>query len=272
MGRNGGCGPRLKAQVWRPCNYHPHRSRFSPPATTRAQTDRIDAELIARFMAFGPEVGRELPSENLRILRTLTTRRGQLVDMRKRLKTQIGARKKQGVSAGVETMDDDLQDVLDAQISVIERRIENVIAQTEPLAARANPLRSIPGIGPVSAAMLIDELPELDRMTSGEVAAITGLAPVPHDSGVMRGRRTIAGGRRPLRRVLFQAALATACHNPVLNTVAKRLKKAPKAAQAGDCRNRAKAGHNRQRDHQNRQALADSARRIDTVAKQKGNR
>src|SRR6056297_3282481 len=61
-------------------------------------------------------------------------------------------------------------------------------------------------------------------MTSGEAAAMTGLAPVPHDSGAMRGRRMIAGGRRSLRHVLFQAALAAACHNPVLKQVAKRLK------------------------------------------------
>ena len=197
---------------------------FALSRGTLAKTDRIDAELIARFMAFRPEAGRELPDENLRILRTLTTRRGQLVDMRKRLKAQIAARRKQGISADVETMDDELKEVLDTQIDQIERRIENVIAQVEPLAAKANLLRSIPGIGPVSAAMLIAELPELGRMTSGEAGAMTGLAPVPHDSGAMRGRRTIAGGRRSLRRVLFQAALAAACHNPVLKPVAKRLK------------------------------------------------
>ncbi|MCC5976180.1 MAG: IS110 family transposase [Rubellimicrobium sp.] len=85
-------------------------------------------------------------------------------------------------------------------------------------------MRSIPGIGPVSAAILIAEMPELGRMTSGEAAAMTGLAPVPHDSGAMRRRRTIAGGRRSLRHVLFQAALAAACHNPVLKPVALRLK------------------------------------------------
>ncbi|MFA8387717.1 MAG: transposase [Pelagibaca sp.] len=89
-------------------------------------------------------------------------------------------------------MDDDLQDVLNAQFSVIERKIESLITQTKPLAAKANLLRSVPGIRPVSAAMLIAELPELGRMTSGEAAAITGLAPVPDDSGAMRGRRTNA--------------------------------------------------------------------------------
>lgn len=148
--------------------------------------------------------------------------------MRNRLKTQISARRKQVVSADIEGMDDDLQDVLDAQISVIERKIESFIAQTKPLAAKANLLRSIPGIGPVSAAMLIAELPELGRMTSGEAAAITGLAPVPHDSGAMRGRRTIAGGRRSLRHVLFQAALAAACHNLILKPVSKRFKERAK--------------------------------------------
>lgn len=137
------------------------------------------AELIARYMAFRPETGRELPDENLRVLRTLTTRRGQLVEMRKRLKAQVGARKKQGVFAGVETMDDDLEDVLDPQIHAIELRIENVIAGVEHLASRAALLRSIPGIGPASAAMLIAELPELGQMTSGEAAAMTDLAPVP---------------------------------------------------------------------------------------------
>ncbi|WP_035725968.1 transposase, partial [Fodinicurvata fenggangensis] len=68
------------------------------------------------------------------------------------------------------------------------------------------------------------EMPELGRMTSGEAAAMTGLAPVSHDSGTKRGRRMIAGGRRALRHVLFQAALAAACHNPVLKSVARRLK------------------------------------------------
>ncbi len=114
--------------------------------------------------------------------------------------------------------------MLDDQIGDVERRIESAISQDDSLAAKARLLRSIPGIGPVSAAMLIAEMPELGRMTAGEAAAMTGLAPVPHDSGTMRGRRMIAGGRRSLRHVLFQAALAAACHNPVLKPLAKRLK------------------------------------------------
>lgn len=192
---------------------------------TRAKTDRIDAELIARFVLFRPEAGRTLPSDNLRILRSLTTRRAQIVDMRKRLSAQITARQKQGIPAGIEDMDEALKAMLDTQIADLEQRIKSAIAQEKNSAAKANLLLSIPGIGPVSAAMLIAEMPELGRMTSGEAAAMVGLAPVPHDSGAMRGKRAIAGGRRLLRHVLYQAALAAACHNPTLKPVAQRLKK-----------------------------------------------
>jgi transposase len=144
--------------------------------------------------------------------------------MRKRLAAQFTARKKQCVPADVESMDEDLKTMLETQIGNLERRIESVIAQEETSATKAIRLRSIAGFGPVFAAMLIAEMPELGRMTTGEVAAMTGLAPVPHDSGSMRGRRAIAGGRRALRHVLYQAALTAACHNLVLKPVAQQIK------------------------------------------------
>jgi transposase len=240
---------------------------FAPSRATRAKTDRIDAELIARLMAFRPEAGRELPGANPRVLRTLTTRRGQLVDMRKRLKAQIDARKRQGFCADVETMDDDLEDVLDARISVIERRIENGIAETEPFTAKANLLRSIPGIGPVSAAMLIAELPELGRMTSGEAAAMTSLAPGPHDSAARRGSRTIAGGTTLSATCAVPGSPRSRLPQSGSQASRKPPQTARKVTQTRHHRNRTKAGHNRQRDHQNRHTLAVPARRTDTVAR-----
>jgi transposase len=198
---------------------------FARSRGTRAKTDRIDAELIARFILFRPDAKRRLPNENLRILRALTTKRAQIVEMRKRLCGQIGARQKQGVPASLDEMDADLKAMLDAQLLEIESRIESAIAREETSARKAELLRSIPGIGPVAAAMLIAELPELGHMTAGEAAAMTGLAPVPHDSGTFRGKRSIAGGRRLLRRVLFQAALAAATHNPILKPAAEQFKR-----------------------------------------------
>ena len=88
---------------------------FALSRGTRAKTDRIDAELIARFMLFRSEAGRTLPSENLRILRALTTRRAQIVDMRKRLVAQITARRKQDIPADLEDMDDALKAMLDTK-------------------------------------------------------------------------------------------------------------------------------------------------------------
>ncbi|MDX2482506.1 MAG: transposase, partial [Pseudodonghicola sp.] len=140
---------------------------FAMSQSTRAKTDRIDAELIARFMMFRPEAGRTLPSDNLRVLRTLTTRRAQIVEMRKRLAAQISARRKQDIPADVEDLDAALKAMLDAQISDLELRIERAIASEETSATKAGLLRSIPGIGPVSAAMLIAEMPELGWMTAG---------------------------------------------------------------------------------------------------------
>ena len=72
--------------------------------------------------------------------------------------------------------------------------------------------------------MLLAEMPEPGRMTAGKAASMTGLAPAPRDSGAMRARRMIAAGRRALRHGLVQAALAAACHNPLLKPVARRLK------------------------------------------------
>ena len=118
---------------------------FALSRSTLAKIDQFDAELIARFMAFRPEAGRELPDENIRIHRTLTTRKRQLIDMRKRLKVQISARRKQGVSANVEIMDDELKEVIDTQKDDIERLIEDVTAQAEPLAATASLLRPLSG-------------------------------------------------------------------------------------------------------------------------------
>jgi transposase len=76
--------------------------------------------------------------------------------------------------------------------------------------------------------MLIAERPELGQLPGGQAAALAGLAPIAHDSGAMRGKRAIAGGRRLLRHVMFQAALVASHHNPVLKTFSERLRSAGK--------------------------------------------
>lgn len=201
---------------------------FAASRGTRAKTDRIDAELIARFMAFRPDTGRTIPHEKILLLRALVSKRGQLVETRKRLLAQIKAHEKLGSAGMFETMDTELKELLDHQIAQLEARIEQTIATDESLARTARILRSVPGIGPVASTMLIAEMPELGQITGEQAAALTGLAPIAHDSGAMRGKRAIGGGRRMLRHVMFQAALVASHHNPVLKLFADRLRAAGK--------------------------------------------
>lgn len=201
---------------------------FAASRGTRAKTDRIDAELIARFMVFRPDAGRTLPHEKIRLLRALTSKRGQLVETRKRLLVQIKAYQKSGSADMFDAMDADLTALLDHQIATLEGQIETVITTDADLRGTAEILRSVPGIGPVASTMLIAEMPELGQIAGKQAAALTGLAPIAHDSGAMRGKRAIGGGRRQLRHVMFQAALVASHHNPVLKTFADRLRAAGK--------------------------------------------
>lgn len=201
---------------------------FAASRGTRAKTDRIDAELIARFMVFRPDAGRTLPHQKIRLPRALVSKRGQLVETRKRLLAQIKAHVKLGSVEMFANMDEELKGLLDRQIARLEAQIARIIAADENLTTTADILRSVPGIGPVASTMLIAELPELGQITGEQAAALTGLAPIAHDSGAMRGKRAIGGGRRLLRHVLFQAALVASHHNPILKTFADRLRDAGK--------------------------------------------
>jgi transposase len=201
---------------------------FAQSRGTRAKTDRNDAELIARFFVFRPEAGRSLPAEKLRLLRGLTSKRAKLVELRKRLLAQIRAHQKLGTAAMFEDVDTEMQHRIDSLIKELEDRITRAIASDDHLSEMAIVLRSIPGIGPVASTTLIAEMPEIGTITGEEAAALTGLAPVAHDSGTLRGKQAIAGGRRALRHVMIQAALVAAHHNPGLKSFADRLRKAGK--------------------------------------------
>jgi transposase len=224
-------------QLWETLEEEGVIARQVPPAQvkafarsrgTRAKTDRIDAELIARFFAFRPDAGRRLPTEKLRLLRALTSKRAQIVEMRKRLLAQIRAHQKLGTAEMFDSIDTELKQRIDSLIKELEDRIIQAIASDDLLAETAGVLRSIPGIGPVASTMLIAEMPELGTITGEQAAALVGLAPVAQDSGTLRGKRTIAGGRRTLRHVMFQAALVAAHHNPSMKAFADRLRKVGK--------------------------------------------
>lgn len=195
---------------------------FAASRGKRAKTDRVDAELIARYYAFRPDAGHVLSAQKLRFLRALTSKRDQLVGKRKRLLAQIKAPHKQGVDEPFQEMDTALRLLLDTQAIELESQIECLIAADAALAETAKILRSVPGIGPATSTMLIAEMPELGQISGEQAAALTRLAPIAHDSGALRGRRAIGGGRHLLRHVLLEAALVASHHNPAFKSFADR--------------------------------------------------
>ena len=191
---------------------------------TRAKTDRIDAELIASLFAFRPDAGRRLPTRKLRLHKAFTSKRAQIVEMRKRLLAQIRAHQKLGTAWMFDSVDTDLKARLDCLIRKLENRIRAAICSDDLLAETAGLLRFLHSIGRVASTMLIAEMPELGTITGGQAAALVGLAPVAHDSGTLRGKRDIAAGRRALRHVISQAALVASHHNPSMKAFADRLR------------------------------------------------
>lgn len=125
-------------------------------------------------------------------------------------------------------MDAELRGLADHQIAELEMRVEQTMILADDLATTSGILRSVPGIGPVASTMLIAETPELGQLSAEKAAALVGLVAIAHDSGAMRGKRAVKGERRLLRQVMFQAALVASHHNPILKTVADRLRAAGK--------------------------------------------
>ncbi len=187
-----------------------------------AKTDRIDARTLADWAAVllrQPDAARyirPLPVEEQEHLAALVTRRRQLVAMLHSERLRLGLTRPP-IRTSVEIM-----------ITTIKAQIDNVEAQMERHiethhAAAAKLLRSMTGMGFVSTATLIADLPELGRLTRRQISALVGVAPYAKDSGRMRGLRRIAGGRFEVRRLLYMVALVAVQHNPVLKAFYARL-------------------------------------------------
>jgi transposase len=199
---------------------NPRQVRDFAKATGRlAKNDRIDAQVIAEFgQAIEPEIVR-LPEEDARELEALLVRRRQLVAMRvqemNRLGLMQGAMRKR-IKAHIEWLEKEI-DKLDIDITAGLR-------SSPAWRARDELLRSFKGVGPVTSTTLIVALPELGQLDRRAIAALVGLAPFNRDSGVMRGRRSIYGGRSQVRTMLYMAATTAIRSNPLIRAFYERLK------------------------------------------------
>ena len=193
-----------------------------------AKTDRLDAQVLARFgEAIRPEL-RPLPDATTRAVRALVSRRRQLQDM-------LTAEQHRLVTAAVQDAPEPLRDQLAEHIQWLRQQLAEVdddlqrLMQASPVwRAREDLLRTIPGIGPVTSATLLSHLPELGQLDRKAIAKLVGVAPLNHDSGTLRGRRRIWGGRAAVRAVLYMAALVATRHNPSIRRFYERLRAAGK--------------------------------------------
>ena len=183
-----------------------------------AKTDALDAQVLARFAADVRPPVRPQPSKAVQHLRALVRERRQLVELR--VATQH--RRRQAPPARRPRRDAHLA-LLRAELRDLDREVAAALQADPHLQARAAWLQSIPGIGPVAAATLLAEVPELGTCTRQQVAALVGVAPFNRDSGARRGRRSCWGGRAPVRAVLYMATLAATRLNPRLRACYQRL-------------------------------------------------
>ena len=190
-----------------------------------AKTDRLDAQVLARFAAEVRPPVRPQPSPAVEDLQILSRRRRQLVNDRAAQQQQ-----QRPDCAHLDLGVDPVVAALTAALAKVERQLAALVQAEPTLRARAAWLRSIPGIGPVAAATLLAEVPELGACSRQQVAALVGVAPFNRDSGAWRGRRSCWGGRAQVRTALYMAALTAARRNPHLRVFYQRLITAGKPA------------------------------------------
>jgi transposase len=197
---------------------------FARGAGQLAKTDRIDALVLARFaQVVQPRLVEKAPAKQLE-LAALVTRRRQLQAM---AIAESNRRDTAGAAQARRSIDNSLA-WLRKEVARIDEAIAKLIASDDDWRGQAQRLESVPGVGPTTSAMLVAELPELGKLNRREISALVGLAPYNHDSGKLRGKRSIWGGRANVRSALYMAALTARRCTPVIRDFADRLQRAGK--------------------------------------------
>jgi len=198
---------------------NPRQVRDFAKATGRlAKTDRLDARVLAHF-AYGVQpTPRPLPDAQTQELAALVTRRHQLVQMLTAEKNRLASTRpllRQRVQAHIRWLKQELADT--------DKGLSSTIQDSPLWRAKDDLLQSAKGVGPVVSITLMAELPELGTMEHQQIAGLVGLAPLNRDSGLLRGKRRIWGGRARVRAALYMATLVATRHNPVIKAFYQRL-------------------------------------------------
>lgn len=204
---------------------NPRQVRDFAKATGKlAKTDALDAAILAQFAEVVRPALRPIPEATTQALGALLTRRRQLVAMRTAESNRLGTALppvRTGIRAHLAW--------LDRQLAQLDEDLTHAIRESPIWREKDDLLQSVPGVGPVLARTLLASLPELGTLNRKQIAALVGVAPLNRDSGRLRGRRTIWGGRAPVRAALYMGALAATRWNPVIRVFYQRLCAAGKA-------------------------------------------
>lgn len=203
---------------------NPRQARDFAKATGQlAKTDKIDAQLLARFGAVMQPRTYQMPSEEAQALDALLTRRNQLIEMRVSERNRLSSTHASQQARLCEHIT-----WLEDEIKRLEKELERTLCQTDTWKAKDELLQSVPGVGNILSASLLAWLPELGQLSGKQIAALVGVAPLNRDSGQMQGRRTIWGGRAQVRRALYMATLTAIRRNLVIGGFYRRLRAAGK--------------------------------------------
>ena len=184
----------------------------------KGKTDPIDAKMLADYGTVVPLRVARRPTPEEQGLRDLVERRRQLVDMRDRERARLHR-----ASPTVRSLIEESVNAIRGQIERIEPEIKQAIDNNPEWKDKVELLLSVPGIGIVTASTILARLPELGQLNSREVAALVGVAPYNLDSGGSHGKRSIAAGRKDLRKVLYMATLSATQYNATIRAFYKRL-------------------------------------------------
>lgn len=198
---------------------NPRQARDFARATGRsAKTDAIDAQVLAQYAEAVKPAVRELTDADAVGLAELIDRRRQVVEMilaeRNRL-AHVGEAVRSHIAAHIAWLED--------QKTQIEQELESAIEISSIWRELDSIYRSCKGVGPVVSATLIADLPELGKLDGKQVASLVGLAPMNRDSGLMRGKKRIIGGRKSVRSALYMAAVSAIRFNPIIKSFYDRL-------------------------------------------------
>lgn len=192
--------------------------QFARACAIMAKNDRLDALVIARFVATVPQrpIERNPAAE---ALAELVTARRQLCDELTRVHNQAT----HATQAVVQRLAKRRVRQIEAEMLLIDKTIAQSVANDEAMAHKNRLLQSVPGVGPVFSHTLLAMMPELGCLSNRKVASLLGVAPFDCESGTFKGQRRIFGGRQPVRDVAYMAAMVAGSHNPILKTFRQRL-------------------------------------------------